>query len=213
MGKSFLIKMHSSLYIIFALITFVTPQIEKCTDFTVGACDPESDELIDMYPSIPNQELCQTVCVIQEGCNFFRYSKSSLECTLYHYRFLTSCNLIAGPKGPLIDTCMEAGDPSCDDFVRENCLYMGNEVLKKDSITDPHACQDLLINVGFIYSAVYFSFDSNAQVCTLYDSMDMDCDAISGPRDPLFETCAAGPTTAAPTEAPTTAPPTTGTNY
>merc|ERR1712080_441420 len=59
------------------------PQLpDGCEDFTVGACNPEQDELIDMYPNIPEEALCQTVCGIQEGCNYFRYSKSSKECKL-----------------------------------------------------------------------------------------------------------------------------------
>merc|ERR1711962_1991241 len=156
---------------------------DGCEDFTVGACSPEKDELIDVYPDIPNEALCQTVCGIQEGCNYFRHSKSTKECKLFHYRFLTSCH----------------------SFVRENCKYGGNAVLNKTSITDAHACQDLLITVGFIYKAVYFDFDSDAQDCILYDSMDLDCDAISGPKSPSIEECNKDPTTPAPTPKPTEA--------
>merc|ERR1719430_502011 len=180
---------------------------EGCQDFTVGQCNPEQDELIDSYPEIPDMETCQIVCGIQEGCNFFRHSKSTLDCQLYHYRFLTSCNLIAGPMTPTIDECSKDEEHSCDSFIRENCLYMGTKVLEKDSITDQHACQDLLLTVGAIYHATYFTFDSNAQVCVLYDTADMDCDAISGPVEPLLETCG-NPPTSAPTDGPTTAAPT-----
>merc|ERR1711962_328960 len=172
---------------------------DGCEDFTVGACSPEKDELIDVYPNIPDEALCQTVCGIQEGCNYFRHSKSTKECKLFHYRFLTSCNVIAGPKEPSIDECAKEEEPSCHPFVRENCKYAGNAVLNKTSITDAHACQDLLITVGFIYKAVYFDFHSDAQDCILYDSKEVDCDAISGPKEPSLDDCNATTPTAGPT--------------
>merc|ERR1719285_260307 len=168
---------------------------------------------------IPDSQICQKLCTIQEGCNYFRHSKANLTCTLYHYRFLTSCNLIAGPKEPTIDECAVDEEHSCDSFIRENCEYQGSKVLEKGSITDEHACQDLLAEIGEIYGAVYFMFDNDNQNCVLYSSKDMECDAISGPKDPAMDTCdnpttskptTAKPTTAAPTTAkPTTAAPTT----
>merc|ERR1711862_793772 len=115
-----------------------------CKDYTVGECNPEADELIDTYNQIPDGAVCQTLCGIQEGCNYFRHSKANLTCTLYHYRFLTSCNLIAGPVTPTIDECTVDEEHSCDSFIRENCEYQGDKVLEKGSITDQHACQDLL---------------------------------------------------------------------
>merc|ERR1712080_452847 len=151
-----------------------------CGDFTVGECSPEQDELIDTYADIPDSALCQTLCGIQEGCNYFRHSKSSLDCTLYHYRFLTSCNLIAGPEKPGIDECSHEEEPSCDSFVRENCVYNGENVLEKESITDSHDC-------------------------TLYTTKEADCDAISGPSTPSMDSCN-NPTSPNPTTAPTTVP-------
>merc|ERR1712180_363786 len=180
-----------------------------CKDYTVGECNPEADELIDTYEQIPDGAVCQTLCGIQEGCNYFRHSKANKTCTLYHYRFLTSCNLIAGPVTPTIDECTGDEERSCDSFIRENCEYQGDKVLEKGSITDQHACQDLLAEIGEIYGAVYFMFDTDNQNCVLYSSKDMECDAISGPKDPVMDTCD-NPTTAKPTTAaPTTAKPTT----
>merc|ERR1719516_117720 len=180
---------------------------DGCEAFTVGACSPEKDELIDMYPDIPDEALCQTVCGIQEGCNYFRWSMSTKECKLFHYRFLTSCNVIAGPMTPSIDECAKEEAPSCHSFVRENCNSTGSLVLNKNSITDAHACQDLLNTVGQIYKAEYFLFDSDIQECDLYDTKDMDCDAISGPKSPSIESCniptSPGPTT---TPGPTSTP-------
>merc|ERR1711942_419322 len=179
-----------------------------CKDYTVGECSPEKDELIDTYEMIPEAPICQHLCTIQEGCNYFRHSKSSTNCTLYHYRFLSSCNLIAGPKEPGIDACSDELAPSCNSFIRENCEYQGERVLQKDSITDAHACQELLLTVAGIYGAAYFMFNSTAQNCVLFSTKDMDCDAISGPKSPAMDTCD-NPTTAAPTTAkPTSAAPT-----
>ena len=174
---------------------------DGCRNFTVGSCNPEEDELIDIYPRIPDAPLCQEICRIQEGCNYFRWSKSSKECSLYHYRFLASCNIISGPRFPSIDECAKEENPSCASFVRENCTY-STETMSKESVTDAHACQDLLRTIGFIYGSEYFSFDSNTQVCSFYKTKDVVCDAISGPRDPVMDTCS--PTTEAPTTVPTT---------
>merc|ERR1712133_350237 len=76
------------------------------------------------------------------------------------------------------------------------------ETMSKESVTDAHACQDLLRTIGFIYGSQYFSFDSNTQVCSFYKTKDVICDAISGPWDPVMDTCS--PTTEAPTTVPTT---------
>merc|ERR1712215_555268 len=182
---------------------------EGCRDYTVGECSPEKDELIDTYEMIPEAPICQHLCTIQGGCNYFRHSKSSTNCTLYHYRFLSSCNLIAGPKEPGIDACSDELAPSCNSFIRENCEYQGERVLEKDSITDAHACQELLLTVADIYGAAYFMFNSTAQNCVLFSTKDMDCDAISGPKSPAMDTCD-NPTTAAPTTVkPSPAPSTT----
>merc|ERR1712059_47257 len=106
-----------------------------------------------------------------------------------------------------INECSEDQEPTCDSFIRENCKYLGTEKLKKNKITDAHACQDLLREVGFVYGAVYFEFDTNTKECVLFDSKDADCDAISGPRTPSMEECNSPtqPTTAG-TTAGTTVP-------
>jgi hypothetical protein len=178
-----------------------------CGDFTVGQCSPDMDEQIDMYEQIPEAPMCQLLCTIQEGCNYFRHSMSSKQCELYHYRFLSSCNLIAGPDMPDIDDCSEPETPNCDSFISENCDYSTDKKLEKDSITDAHACQELLQTLGSIYSAVYFSFDSVAQHCVLYGSVERNCDILSGPVSPSIAECSGGSTTKAPTtttKAPTT---------
>ena len=92
-----------------------------CRDFTVGACSPEEDELIDTYDNIPEPSLCQTLCELQEGCNYFHHSTNISVCSLFHYRFLKSCQFIAGPSEPGIDVCAEETAPSCDSFVRKDC--------------------------------------------------------------------------------------------
>merc|ERR1712218_54422 len=114
---------------------------------------------------------------------------SSSSCSLYHYRFLASCQQLGGPALPSIDSCQQEADeaPSCNSFIRETCTYTGKVVLDKDSITDGHACQQLLQEVGWIYGAEYFLFDSNLQRCVFYDSMEMACDAVSGPSHPQIE--------------------------
>ena len=185
-----------------------------CSDFTVGSCSPEVDELIDVYDQIPTAAMCQIICELQEGCNYFSHSISTSSCALFHYRFLSSCQVIGGPVRPSIDECWDTVDtvPSCDSFVRETCVTKGEVVLNKTSITDAHACQQLLQTIGFIYQAEYFVFDSVNQICTFYDSTELECDSLSGPATPALQSCNVEVTTTAgttTTSAPTTIVPTT----
>merc|ERR1711915_636493 len=79
---------------------------DDCKYFTVGGCSPATDEIIETY-DIPNVEnaisLCQQVCQIQEGCNYFTYNKDLEKCYLFHYRYLDSCQLIGGTAEPMLD--------------------------------------------------------------------------------------------------------------
>ena len=172
----------------------------SCSSFTVGSCSPDMDELVDSYTDIPSAALCQQICGIQEGCNYFSHSSSSLLCSLYHYRFLSSCQLVAGPSTPPLDQCITSvpeETPSCSSFMRENCTFLGSPVLNKTSITDGHACQALLDTLGWLYSATYFSFDSDQGRCVFYSSQQVDCQAVSGPVRPAIQDCQGNITTAA----------------
>merc|ERR1712080_216595 len=78
---------------------------DGCEDFTLGSCNTEQDELIEKYTGIPDAPGCQALCGYIERCQHFRYTKSSQECELFHFRFLTTCNIVAGPKAPLVAAC------------------------------------------------------------------------------------------------------------
>merc|ERR1712080_621815 len=80
-------------------------QPDGCEDFTLGSCNTEQDELIEKYTGIPDAPGCQALCGYIERCQHFRYTKSSQECELFHFRFLTTCNIVAGPKAPLVAAC------------------------------------------------------------------------------------------------------------
>jgi hypothetical protein len=173
------------------LLLALLPQslsLPTCADYTVAACAPEEEELIDTYTGIPGPAVCQALCRIQEGCGYFRHFRGSLLCGLFHYHYLATCGIIGGPAEPAIDSCSgQAG--GCGAFRGEDCPYLGDIVLEKEAITDPHAGQQLLATLGVIYHADYFTFDSSAKVCTLFSSMDRDCDAVSGPSLPDIESC------------------------
>ena len=130
-----------------------------CGDFTVAACSPDTDEFIDSFDSIASATLCQGICQLVEGCSYFRHSGQTQLCDLYSYSYLASCRVIAGPPAPGIDACSDGTKPSCDQFTREDCTYLGAKVLETHSITDSHACQELLLLLGAAYGAEYFSFD------------------------------------------------------
>merc|ERR1711973_820248 len=57
-----------------------------------------------MGPNVENAvSLCQQVCQIQEGCNFFKYNSALEKCELFHYRYLDSCQLGGGTATPTLD--------------------------------------------------------------------------------------------------------------
>merc|ERR1712098_184856 len=56
------------------------------------------------------------------------------------------------------------------------------EVLRTPGVPFASLCQDLLTVQGSILKAVYFSYDKSTQDCTMYTSMEMDCDIIGGPK-------------------------------
>lgn len=170
------------------------PAAADCNVFTVGECDPNRDELIDEY-GMPDGPLavasCQLICQVQEGCNYFTYSSAAETCSLYHYRYLASCQLVGGAARPAIDECSQQATEadSCNSYVRENCAY-GRVIFSKSSVTDAHSCQALLAILGSVYGAEYFVYDSKHHVCIFYESQEeMTCSAISGPRAPSVEEC------------------------
>jgi hypothetical protein len=91
--------------------------------------------------------------------------------------------------------------------MQEDCTYTSNVVLNKTSITDVHACQELLITIGFVFNAEYFVYDSTKHDCVFYDKPTRNCNAISGPDSPTVEECKGVLTS--PTSKPTTAKPAT----
>jgi len=139
---------------------------------------------------IPSPGLCQTLCIVQEGCNYFSHTSSSGLCLLFRYRFLSSCQVVGGPALPSIDSCQQIEvKPSCASFVRESCTNQGDVVIQKTSVTNDGDCQELLQLVGTIYGAKYFVFNRIYQTCTFYSSEKMDCDSVSGFRSPGWDEC------------------------
>merc|ERR1712241_494559 len=112
-----MMKLAVSLCILPALITasVIREKLpEGCELFTVGNCDPAEDEFIASY-QLPNttdnaNRICQDVCQIQEGCNFFVYRAAQSLCYLYQYRYLDSCSQVGGVGSPDIDVCESALD-------------------------------------------------------------------------------------------------------
>merc|ERR1712002_1170212 len=209
-------NMNNLIYITVLLPIVLTYKIHRdlpaeCAYFTVGGCDPSKDEIIESY-DIPNSaenvySLCQQVCQIQEGCNFFKYNKNTEKCDLFHYRYLDSCQLVAGTATPSLDECAQELENTCNSFVREDCYYSGDVVFNKTSVTDSHSCQELLATLGFVYKAEYFVYDSDAHTCEFFTEKDSVCDILSGPVIPDLDGCNKDPTipdtTAAPTNPPT----------
>merc|ERR1712080_216349 len=53
---------------------------DACWDFTVGSCETDTNGLVDFNPDINDGGVCELLCYTRDGCNYFRWSKSSQEC-------------------------------------------------------------------------------------------------------------------------------------
>merc|ERR1711890_154612 len=154
---------------------------DACWDFTVGSCETDTNGLVDFYPDINDGGVCELLCYTRDGCNYFRWSKSSQECKLY--TFLDQhCNIIGGARSPEIEDCLQGEKPVKDFLLREDCVYQGVEVLRTPGVPFSALCQDLLTVQGSILKAVYFSYSKDSQECVMYTSMGMECDIIGGPK-------------------------------
>merc|ERR1719312_2190239 len=166
--------------------------ISSCSFFSVGSCYPEQEEVIDTFPLPPNLDdgpaVCQDICGVVEGCQYFSYSFSSGSCDLYHYRYLASCQVVGGPDYPSLDDCMDIGD-TCDSFIQEDCSYTADLVLERSSVTNTHHCQDMLLILGGVLGAEYWVYDSINHTCFLYSSQGRHCDRWSGPGTPDIRDC------------------------
>merc|ERR1712013_626431 len=166
----------------------------SCSSFSVGSCYPDQEEVIDTFPLPPNLDdgpavaVCQDICGVVEGCQYFSYSFSSGFCDLYHYRYLASCQVVGGPDYPSLDDCLDIGD-TCDSFIQEDCSYTADIVLERSSLTNTHHCQDLLLILGDVLGAEYWVYDSNNHTCFLYSSQGRHCDKWSGPGTPDIRDC------------------------
>jgi hypothetical protein len=102
---------------------------------------------------------------------------------------LDSCDVIGGLASPPIASCHQEFLDSCSSFKREECVYTGRVMLDKSPVVNKEECQQLLVTLGSIYGAVYFSYDSRVRRCILYDSKAATCDSFSGPDKPNLEDC------------------------
>ena len=152
-GKLHFTKMQLLITTILTLVSWVTTEsifsqdtnTSSCSSFSVGSCYPDQEEVIDTFPLPPNLDagpaLCQDICGVVEGCQYFSYSFSSGSCDLYHYRYLASCQVVGGPDYPSLDDCLDIVD-TCDSFIQEDCSYTADIVLERLSVTNTHHCQD-----------------------------------------------------------------------
>ncbi|XP_023337312.1 uncharacterized protein LOC111708219 isoform X3 [Eurytemora carolleeae] len=123
----------------------------------------------------------------------------------YKYRFLDSCAVIGGTADPVLDECAGELENSCNSFVREDCTYKGEEKFN-NTVTDAHACQELLQILGGVYGAEYFVYDATTTDCIFYSTTASECDGYSGPTRPDIDDCAGEGTTAASTTTTTDGP-------
>jgi len=94
---------------------------------------------------------------------------------------------VGGLASPDIDECLGEDNNinSCESFIQEDCVYTGGIALNTTIIANSHNCQHVLKYC----EAEYFVYDSDLNMCSLYETQEKDCLAISGPTTPLIEDC------------------------
>ena len=86
-----------------------------------------------------------------------------------------------------IDT---APEDSCDRFVAEDCVYLGNVLVNQTSFQSASDCQKFLEEFGDIYRAQFFIHDNVPKhLCQLLDSDRRTCSSVAGPQEPAYEDC------------------------
>ena len=176
---------------------------DACGEFTVGKCDPEAEVLLSVQ-HIPctgsGQETsvcwaaCQRICSITAGCNYFTYGASE-DCYLMnqdvHNGYLASCAIVAGPSTPSLAECdAETPTDSCLLFVSEDCNYTGEVVYTSKDVVSAADCQDLLLEIGFLYGGEMFVHDASQQnLCEFRSSSTKECSGVNGPVAPSIADC------------------------
>jgi len=169
---------------------------DSCRYMTVGGCNHDFNSVIDVF-DIPNDDgngvaLCQQVCQIYQdtsSCEFFNYDTKLEQCTLFHYRYLWSCQLLGGPAFPPIEDCIQEAETDCNSFVKEDCSFLGREVFSNSSVTDANYCQMMLVAFGSNFGGEYFLYEAGGKVCKFFDRKNMSCKGLSGPAQPNYEDC------------------------
>ena len=89
-----------------------------CSDFSVGKCNTNQENIIDTKKIPENLDFgisvdtCQKICTSIAGCNYMSYIESTRDCTLMNYDihsgYLSCCDLISGPS-PMLERWAEVG--------------------------------------------------------------------------------------------------------
>ena len=82
----------------------------------------------------------------------------------------------------------------CDQFIKEDCEYSGNTIIRTPAglITNPDECQEICENNqdGVVTPCKYWIYDKTERVCTLLDSGSiLECNGESGQQAPLYDEC------------------------
>ena len=174
----------------------------ECGQFSVGECSLAQENIVDIQDlpcdGIDTDRcvgLCQSICSFTSDCNFFSYNVDLQQCTLMQEpsenAYLSTCDVLAGPDSPTLQYCTDtAPEDSCDRFVAEDCVYLGNVLVNQTSFQSASDCQKFLEEFGDIYRAQFFIHDNVPKhLCQLLDSDRRTCSSVTGPQEPAYEDC------------------------
>ena len=173
-----------------------------CSDFSVGKCNTNQENIIDTKKIPENLDFgisvdtCQKICTSIAGCNYMSYDESTRDCTLMnhdiHNGYLSSCDLISGPSSPTLVECDELKPDSCQLFVRENCQYTGDVMYSSKDVLSAVECQVLLQGIGAAFGAELWIHDALVDnLCEFRSTKAAECTGINGPQAPSYLECSA----------------------
>jgi len=159
----------------------------QCKDVTFGECPISKDSRVYISYSVEGIRICQKLCEITRGCDFYRFHSQTKECKMMARSYKSKCMIRAAPKEKQALPCLRSTHP-CDPSSEEDCEYTGNDVrlYQPDEITDDKECQSKCWHAP---TCKYWIYNKIKRTCILKGEGTRICSVYGGRKIPDFLYC------------------------
>jgi len=158
-----------------------------CRDVTVGECSIPPWDLIYNVTS-PTALICQNQCFNGQRCNFFTFDGHN--CSLMKRDNYRTCNVKAGPPDTMVYDCIGkigmANGGECDQFLQEDCEYLGETIFIENFLDNNILCQMFCEEIP---ACKYWIYHEDTKRCILKKDSKRNCKTWGGKTTPDFEIC------------------------